>query len=83
MNNEAPFASAASQLRLLIGKTDISELAKHTGIPEQKLKDALAGKVGLESSEIDQLTTSSSRAYALKSATANDRRHSTNKPASS
>jgi hypothetical protein len=83
MNKEAPFANAASQLRLLIGKCDLSELAKNTSIPEEKLKDALVGKVGLESVEIDKLTSSTSRAFALKSATATDRRHITNKSASS
>lgn len=83
MNNEAPFASAAQSLRLALGQCDLAERAKNAGITEQKLKDAMAGKVGLESDEIDQLISSPTRSQVVKVATAQDRRHALNKSASS
>jgi len=73
MNTEVPFASSAQQLRLIIGKSDVAEIAKHTGIPEQKLKDALAGRVGLDTDEINKLTVGP-RAQSLITSTANELR---------
>lgn len=58
MNTEVPpYASSAQHLRLILGQADVATLAANTGISEQKLKDALAGRVGLETEEIHKITS--------------------------
>ena len=79
MNSETPFAKSALNLRMIIGRRDVAELAKTTGIAEQRLRDAVAGRVGLETDEIQKIG-SGQRAHTLNQVTALERRHPSEDP---